>query len=200
MINVKNLVLGIGIVVIYALVLWQGIEAFYPSPQSDDFCTAGRFDGSYYAEKPIVQGEPACTFPSELRDKETQCYADKGNPIFEYDERGCRVSFKECNYCQRDYEDALDVHSKVVFVIAVIIGVITLIVGYSVLSTEPVGSALIGSGIWAIFWGAVINWRNFSSVWRFLLLFVALVIVIAFALRLNKPDKKNVWQKLGMKK
>ena len=26
--NVKNLILGIGIVIVFALVLWQGIEAF----------------------------------------------------------------------------------------------------------------------------------------------------------------------------
>ena len=199
MINVKNLVLGIGIVVIYALVLWQGIEAFYPSPQYDDFCKAGRFD-TYYPAKPIAVGEPNCTFSRELQDKQNQCYTDKGQPVFEYDERGCTVDVKECDYCQRDFEKAQDAHSKIIFIIAIIIGVITLIVGYGVLSTEPVGSALIGSGIWAIFWGAAINWRNFSSVWRFLLLLVALVLVIWFALRLNKPGKKSVWQKLGIKK
>lgn len=199
MINVKNIILGIGIVVIYALVLWQGIEAFYPSPQYDDFCTPGRFN-AYYPTKPIAVGEPNCTFPRELQDKEAQCYADKGQPIYEYDDRGCTIDVKECDYCQRDYDDALDQHSKIVFIISIIIGVITLIVGYSFLSTEPVGSALIGSGIWAIFWGAAINWRNFSSVWRFLLLFVALVIVIAFALRLNRPGKKGVLQKLGLGK
>jgi len=199
MINVKNIILGIGIVVIYALVLWQGIEAFYASPQYDDFCTAGRFD-AYYPTKPIAVGEPNCSFSRELQDKQNQCYADKGQPIFEYDDNGCQIALKTCDYCQRDYDDALDQHSKIVFIVAIIIGVITLIVGYSFLSTEPVGSALIGSGIWAIFWGAAINWRNFSSIWRFSLLLVALILVVWFALRLNRPGRKNVWQKLGIKK
>ncbi len=200
MINVKNLILGIGIVVVYALVLWQGIEAFYPSPQYDDFCKAGRFD-AYYPAKPAVTGEQVnCTFPRELQEKQNQCYADKGQPVFEYDDNGCIINVKECDYCQRDFDDAQDAHSKVVFVVAIIIGLITLVIGYGVLSVEPVGSALIGSGIWAIFWGAAINWRNFSNIWRFLLLFVALVIIITFALRLNRPSKKNVWQKIGLKK
>ncbi len=199
MINVKNIVLGLGIVIVFALVLWQGIEAFYPSPQYDDFCKAGRFD-PYYPTKPMAVGEPNCTFSRELQDKQNQCYADKGQPVFEYDDKGCTIAIKTCDYCQRDFDKALDNYSKVVFVIAIIVGLITLIIGYGFLSVEPVGSALIGSGIWAIFWGAAINWRNFSSVWRFLLLFVALVVIITFALRLNRPGKKNVWQKLGMKK
>lgn len=196
MFNVKNLVLGIGIVVIFGLALWQGIEAFYPSPQYDEFCAPGRFEAYY--PKPPMPVEESCIYSQELRDAETTCYAERGQPVYEYDNKGCYVSVKSCDYCQRDFEKAQDAHSKIVFIIAVIVGVITLIVGYGVLSTEPVGSALIGSGIWAIFWGAAINWRNFSNIWRFLLLLVALVLVIWFALRLNKPDKKNFWQKLGI--
>ncbi len=197
MIKFKNIVLGIGIVIVYALVLWQGIEAFYPSPQYDDFCTAGRFEAYY--PKTLPAGE-SCNYSQELRDAESKCYAEKGNPIYDYDDKGCYVSVKACDYCQRDFEEADKAHAKVVFVIAVIMGIITLIVGYSLLSTEPVGSALIGSGIWAIFWGAVINWRNFSSIWRFLLLLAALIIIVWFALRLNRPNKKNLWQKLGIRK
>ncbi|MDO8508791.1 MAG: hypothetical protein Q7S27_03850 [Nanoarchaeota archaeon] len=199
MINVKNIVLGIGIVIIYGLVLWQGIEAFYPMPQYDDFCPAGRFEPAYFPSKPLPAGE-SCSFSRELQEAERACYAERGNPIYEYDENGCQIALKSCDYCNRDLEKAIDEHSKIVFIIAIIIGVITLIVGYGVLSTEPVGSALIGSGIWAIFWGSAINWRNFSSVWRFSLLLVALVLVVWFALRLNKPGKKGVLQKLGMKK
>ena len=95
--NVKILVLGIGIVIVYALMLWQGIEAFYPSPQYDKFCSATEFRGPY-AEK-ISPGAGNCTFSKQLQEQTDKCYADQGQPIYEYDDSGCTVAIKECNYC-----------------------------------------------------------------------------------------------------
>jgi len=198
MVNAKNIILGIGIVVIYALVLWQGIEAFYPSPQHDDFCKSSIFDSGPFVKS--ADRGTSCNFTKDLQEQQDQCYTQKGFPVYEYDNNGCTVKIKECNMCNEELNEAQDKHSKAVFVIAIIAGIITLIVGYSILSVEPVGSALMGSGIWAIFWGAAINWRSFSSVLRFLLLLIALVVIIWFALRLNRSEKKNIWQKIGLKK
>ena len=198
--RVKNLVLGIGIVVVFALALWQGIEAFYPSPQYDDFCSGvDRFSAPYPAK---ADGNYAtnCTFSRELQEQQTQCYADGGQPIFEYDDNGCTIAIKECDFCQKYFDEAQDKHAKYVFFISLIVAVITIIVGYSILSIEPVGSALIGSGIWAIFYGSVINWRNFSNIWRFLLLLLALILLIWFAVRLNTREEKGFWQKLGFRR
>ncbi len=191
--NVKNLVLGLGIVIVYALALWQGIEAFYPSPQYDKFCSIGRYD-PYYPTKPMP-GEFQCNSSRSFQEQQNQCYADGGQPVFEYDDNGCGISVKECDMCNKEFNEAADSHAKNVFVIAIIIGIITLIVGYTIFSIEPVGSALIGSGIWAIFYGSVINWRNFSNVWRFLLLLLALVIIIWVTLRLNKTKKKGFFKR-----
>ena len=88
--------------------------------------------------------------------------------------------------CQQKFDLDSDAHSKVVFMIYIIVAIIVFIVGYSILTIEPVGSALMGSGIWAIFYGSVVNWRNLSNIWRFLLLLVALVLLIFIAVRLNK--------------
>jgi len=151
--KVKNLVLGFGIFIVYMLVLAQGIETFYPSPDYQDFCS----------------------FPSDLEARAQPI------PIVEPDLD-----------CKKGFDDARDIWSRNVFVIALIVGVITLIVGYSVLSSEPVGSALIASGIGAIFYASVTNWRNFTDVWRFLLLVLAFVFLVWLALRLNK--KKKFWQ------
>lgn len=190
MLNVKNLVLGIGIVIVYALVLWQGIEAFYPSPQYDDFCTPGRFE-SFVPVKPDLRTAPNCTFPKELQDKQNQCFGEGGQPILEYDENGCAIDVKTCDFCNKEFEEARDRYSRNVFIISIIIGIITLIIGYSILSIEPVGSALMGSGVWAIFFGAAINWRNFSNFWRFLLLFIALIVIIWIAYRINVKKLGN---------
>ncbi|MBS3090041.1 hypothetical protein J4461_04170 [Candidatus Pacearchaeota archaeon] len=191
--NVKNLVLGIGIFVVYLLMLNYGIEAFYPSPQYNDFCTPGsEFERSPVKPYP-VSGDPNCTFSSKLREQEQQCYAQEGQPIYEYNERGCALAVRECDLCNKEYNDARQAHAKVVFIIALIAGIITLLLGFLVLSMEPVGSALMASGVGAIFYGSVRNWENLSDIWRFLLLLLSLVLLIWIALRLNSQKKKS-WQ------
>lgn len=183
--NVKNFVLGIGIVIVYALMLWQGIEAFYPSPQYDDFCdNVNKF-------RNLVPGTGECDYPEILHEQEQQCYEQDGRPIYDYDDAGCAVGVKECDYCSKKWDNARDDYSQRLFVIALIVGLITFIVGFSILKIEPVGSALIGSGIWAVFYGSVWNWRNFSNIWRFLLLALVFVLLIWFTIRLNRVGKKK---------
>ena len=78
MINVKNLVLGIGIVVIFALALWQGVEAFYPSSKYDDFCITN------YPSAPQLKPDTICNPSKSLQNQEQQCYQRKGFPIYEF--------------------------------------------------------------------------------------------------------------------
>jgi len=184
MVNVKNLVLGIGIIIVFALVLWQGIEAFYPSPKYDDFCKTK-------AAPEAVPLKPGayCNISAQMQKDEQQCYSQNGIPVYNYDKNGCQTSVQKCDLCNKDLEKAQDEHAKKAFYISLIVGLIVLIIGYSILTIEPVGSALIGSGIWSFFWGTVVNWRNLSSIWRFLLLLVALILIIYITIRLNTKKK-----------
>jgi|SRR3989344_1460683 len=202
MINVKNLLLGIGIVIVFGLVLWQGTEVFYPSPDYAKFCNY-----NYAKTVPVINPgtDVRCTFSLPLQEQQNQCYEKGGQPIFTYDTNGCALTVESCDMCQKELEKALDKHSWGVFIISIVVGIIALFVGFSILSIEPVGSALIGSGIWAIFWGSLINWRNFGTVWRFILLFIALVALIYITIRLNKAkhekqDKPRISINFGLAK
>ena len=176
--NVKNLVLGVGIVIVFALVLWQGFEAFYPTPLYEIFCNQTVFMGK---TSPVI-AQQNCFVSQKIRN-------NGGLPVYGYDVTGCATEFKECNFCNKEYEAAALSHSKIVFVISLIVAILAVITGYFVLSIEPVGSALMGSGIWAIFYGTVVNWRNFTTVWRFLLLFLVFIVLVWITLRLNKERK-----------
>ncbi len=189
MVRFKNIVLGIGILIVYLLMLGYGIEAFYPSPKYETFCNAGVYSQPYPVKADFTAGN--CSFSQTLQDAQNQCYTDGGQPVFQYDANGCTTSLKECNYCQKHFDDANKAYSKAVFVIALIAGIITLLVGFSILSVEPVGSALMASGVGAIIYGSVRNWMNLSDVWRFLLLLFALILLIWIALRINKESKKK---------
>lgn len=197
--NVKNLVLGIGIFIVYLLVLNYGIEAFYPSPQYEDFCAGQNY---YYSEplaKPIREGVN-CTINPSPQQQDT-CSRSGGNLVADsYDANGCALTFK-CDMCNKDFNDANKAHSQRVFIIAIIAGIVTLLIGYAVLTIEPVGSALMASGIGAMVYGSMRNWQNLSNVWRFLLLFAALVLLVWIAIRLNRhKDEKGFWGKLGFGK
>ncbi|MBX4212340.1 hypothetical protein KW787_02705 [Candidatus Pacearchaeota archaeon] len=180
--NVKNIVLGIGIFIVYMLMLGYGIEAFYPSPKYEAYCTGNEFT---YPKIPYGVTPTNCSYSPQLQQQEQACYANQGQPAYTYNDQGCPVS-AQCNYCMKDFNDAQKSYSKVIFIIALITGIITLIVGFAILSVEPVGSALMASGIGAIFYGSVRNWANLSDIWRFLLLLVSLVILIWIALRINR--------------
>ncbi len=181
----KNIVLGIGIFIVFMFLLHNGIRAFYDHPEYNDFCTPGRTTG-YYPDKPIPAYASNCTFTPQLRDAENACYAGEGQPIYEYDNVGCYTSVKECDYCNKEYNDVLKEYNKVVFIIALIAGIIVLLVGYLVLSVEPVGSALMASGIGAIIYGTISNWENLGNIGRFILLLLAFVLLVWIALRINK--------------
>jgi len=184
----KNFVLGIGILVVYALALWQGIQAFYPSPQYEDYC-------DFQREFPSFQRNVDCSINPALENKANACWQAGGEFRYEYDEDGCQVD-GYCDECRITYDEASDKYSRNVFIASLIIGVITLIIGFTILSIEPVGSALMASGIWAFFFGTVVNWRNFGNSIRFVILAIVLILLILFAIRLNSKKKSSFLKKL----
>lgn len=196
--NVKNLVLGIGIFVVYLLVLNYGIQAFYPQPQYDDFC-GGKFpyyDGMYYEPNSNV----TCT-RTPTPQEQNACIEQEGMLVPDsFDSNGCTLTFK-CDLCNVEYNDASKDYSQRVFIISIIFGILTLLVGYAILTIEPVGSALMASGVGALVYGSMNNWQNLSTIWRFLLLLAALILLVWIAIRLNTPSKnKGFFGKLGLKK
>ena len=142
---VKNLVLGIGIFIVFLLMLGYGIEAFYPSPKYENFCKAGEFTGSYPVKYGYVEPGVNCTFDRALQEQVDVCVSNEGTPIYNYDNNGCTSDIKECNYCQKEFNEANKSYSKLVFIISLIVGIIVLLIGFFILSVEPVGSALMAS-------------------------------------------------------
>ncbi|MCH7568348.1 MAG: hypothetical protein IIA87_02910 [Nanoarchaeota archaeon] len=189
--KVKNLVLGIGIFIVFMLALGYGIQAFYPEPKYDDYCDVS-------LRIPARIGIEDCKFSQGLEIKQQACYKVGGEFRYEYDEQGCIVD-GYCDECKIAYDEDKSRHAKIVFVIALIVGILILIVGYAILSVEPVGSALMASGVGAIFYGSIRNWINLSNVWRFLLLLLVLALLIWIAIRSNRRKKKGFGFSFGFK-
>lgn len=206
--KVKNLVLGVGIFIVFMFLLHNGIRAFYkPAPEWEDYCgidICKTQTGRYPVEIKTMPIGQSCTNYPQLTQEQNKCFNEGGQPVYEYDEFQCPKKVLECDFCQREcqkkFDMAMQEFNKVVFIIALIVGIIILLAGYMWLSVEPVGSALMASGIGAIVYGTIINWENLGNMWRFLLLLIAFVLLVWIALKLNTSDKKGFWQKLGMGK
>ena len=180
--KIRNFILGAGIFVVYLLTLSYGIEAFYPSPNYEDYC-----EGGYYGHRPLK--EIQCESSPALYSKEASCNSAGAIFRLEYNEEGCAVD-GYCDECNLKFEEKDSEHSKIFFIISIIAGLFTLFIGYAFLATEPVGSSLLASGIGAIFMGSVGNWSYLGNIFRFLLLVISLIFLIWIALRLNKDKRK----------
>src|SRR6476660_5610479 len=99
----KNFVLGLGIFIVYALALFQGLETFSPTPQYSDFCSNH--------VGPIAINEPAtsCSNLPDLHTLAEQCFDSKGQFVYTYDSNGC-ANGGYCDGCSIDYDNALNSH------------------------------------------------------------------------------------------
>lgn len=189
--NVKNLVLGIGIFIVYLLVLNYGIEAFYPAPDYGAYCTnSNYYYPGQYPTKPFPDSTVNCTI-SPTPQQQDMCMREGGNLVADsYDTNGCPATFA-CDFCNRDFNEAQKEYSQRVFFISLIVGILTLLAGYAILTLEPVGSSLMASGIGALVYGSMRNWQNLSTIWRFVLLLASLFLLIWIAWRINKRHGKR---------
>jgi hypothetical protein len=188
--NLKNLALGIGIIIVFGLALHNGIEAFYDSPEWDDYC------GDVIVPQNLdSKGEFVAVTQEQCEEFEGAEWNSYDGKVVPRPVEEGKVVNGYCDYystCQQNFEDAQDKHSWTLFIISIVVGVIAIIIGYTILSIEPVGSALIGSGIWAFFYGGVVNWRNFGEIWRFVILFVILIVLIWIAVSLNRKEQSGL--------
>jgi len=178
--NVRNLILGIGIVLVYALLLWQGFSTFYPRPDFESYCGEKEF------RVPRSLGEPFdCQTPLEVTTAINLCYEVDNYFHSDYDENGCVIG-GFCDDCNKQYESSRQSHGMIEFVAMLILGIITFTVGYFILSIEPVGNSLIAASIWTVFFGTVSNIEYIGKFFLFFMLLAVFVALIWLAMRFNR--------------
>jgi hypothetical protein len=174
--NIKNVVIGIAIIILTISVAVYGINTFYDRPEYSDFCdeflTAQYINNS--AECDSVGGKWNVLDGPRTVDG-SKDYCDRNY------------------FCGQEYENANEKYSKVVFMIAIPLGILVIILGAVVFGLEAVGAGLMGGGVGIILYGVGGFWQ-FAQDWlKFLLSLVGLVILIWFAHWFNdrKPKRKR---------
>jgi hypothetical protein len=173
MTSIKNVVIGIAILVLTIFVVVYGVGVFYDSPEYDDFCGDGvRSSVDNEAECVALGGQWTGAIGQIEGDAPTK-------------EGWCDTTYE----CRQEYEDAQEVYSRNIFLMALPIGIILIVVGIVVFGLEVVGAGLAGGGIGIILWGVGGYWRYGSDILKFSLSLVGLVAVIWLAYWFNKRKK-----------
>ncbi|MBW3011586.1 hypothetical protein KY311_00210 [Candidatus Woesearchaeota archaeon] len=165
--NIKEKLLSIAIAIVFVLFVGFAIEAFYPTPEWDDYC--GQSD-RYYAEPMIIDKSYNCTRNITL-DIECEGFVK----TIAYDDKNCPVY--ECDLCSIEYEDAQEVYNRILFIITSIVGLAVLLVSVY-LKLESVSTGLMAGAVLTIIYGVIRYWMDMQNNWRVIVLGVILAVLI----------------------
>ena len=182
----KNIVLGIAIIILTISVAVYGIGLLYDEPEYSDFCAE-------FKTAEIIDTQERC---EDIEGKWTE--TGQGVPKRVID--GAELSgFCDRDYtCRMDLEEAREKYSKNVFLIALPLGIAVLALGAFVFGLEVVGAGLMGEGIGIIFYGTWGFFWQTSDLIRFIISLIGLVLLIYLTYWFNSKDW-NIWKKKGKK-
>jgi hypothetical protein len=167
---IKNVVMGIAIIILTIFVVVYGVSTFYDRPDYDDFC-GERSLGA-------IETEAECIAVEGRWD------AQEGpKPVSEDLVTGwCDVTYE----CRQDYDDAQEIYARNIFLITLPLGILLIVLGIVVFGLEVVGAGLAGGGVGVLLWGIGEYWRFGSNLLKFSLSLVGLGAVIWLAYWFNK--------------
>ena len=177
--NLKEVILGIAVLVLTIFVTTYGVNTFFSEPQYDDFCPP-----SLWNDGKILN--------------ETECFEMGGKwtaQDIECIRAPCPQGYCDQDYgCREGYELSLERYHMNVFLIAVPLGILLIILGAYLFSLEAVSLGIMAGGVGTILRGVGGYWR-YSEDWvRFLISLLGLVILIYFMYKfrekINKKRKK----------
>ena len=153
--KIKTIILSVTIAIVLSAFVIYLIQTIYPSPKHEDYCGKIR--------TPIVPLEKDMELTQEFCESEEGVW--KGTYCDYYSE------------CQENYETARDKYKFVVFIVALITGLIAISTGI-VLALPSVSSGLMFGGTFLTFFGTALYWTDLSNWLRTIILGIVLTILI----------------------
>jgi hypothetical protein len=172
--QIKNVAIGIGIIIMTLFVVIYGINTFYHPVDYDDFCDEAR-------TVQVIESATECEnvggkwiiYDTEIEIPKTEGWCDR-----DY-------------FCRQAYEDARETKAMCTFIIAVPIGILIIALGMFLFSLEAVGAGLMGGGVATLIYGTGSYWEYGADWMRFTVSIIGLVALIFLAYWFNSRDKKK---------
>jgi hypothetical protein len=142
-----TIILGVFISIMIITLFNLVVTYFYEGPDYNSFCnnTYGQYQMKYGGTYSCIN----CTFSKELQEQTDKCTQEGGTPIYDYDERGCTSTIKECSFCSKNFDEATKIYERNTFFIYAAIGFVLIVVGLFVrilliqLISLPAGAFLV---------------------------------------------------------
>jgi hypothetical protein len=177
--NIKNIIIGVIIAVVFVMFCAYGTKLIYEAPNYEDFCNYTSF---MPPEKLPVTN---CTIPGTINIKTQECYNNKGTPVPIFDEKGCQIDVN-CDHCQQEYDKAEEKYSKNLFIISIVFSIIIISVAAFLIKVESVSGGWMFGSLMYIIYGTGRYWRFMNDWLRFIILGIALIILIYIGYRLAR--------------
>ena len=175
MVDVRKILVVIVIAVLYSVFVITVIEAFYPSPDYDDYCRDTR---------PVVPRKLShnCSDFEAPEVAWDDCDKDDGVIQYKYDAYGCAYDY-ECNFCQKDWKDARKGYTLIVFIISAVMGLAAVAAGFYIpvaknRINEWIASGFILGGLTSLFIGTIRHYEYMQRFVRPIVILFEMVLII----------------------
>ena len=190
--KLKNVVLGIAILILTFSVVVYGVGIIYDAPEYDDFCK------DFRGKVPILEFEgqicPEVCVPYYSVSGSQCVFNECGSGCLSYDDQGVFETLSECEAeigCYDRFDDAREKYSRNLFLLTLPLGILIIFLGARFFGLESVGAGFMGGGVVVILWGVLDYWQYSGEVLKFFLSLVGLVAVIWFSYKFNKDHSKK---------
>lgn len=194
MVDVRKVIIILVIAVLFSVLVFAVIEAFYPQPKWEDYCKSQ----PYPAEKPIAT-QKVCLDINISQPERDACSAKKGNIEYaDYDSNGCPHKYV-CNTCQNEFNMAQEKHSRYVFYISAFLALIAIFIGLYLpakknILNEWIGTGFMLGGTFALFFGTLTSFMFLDRYVRPVVILLELILIVFIAYRKIgnlREDKKR---------
>ena len=113
-----TIIIGVFIAIMVITLFNLLVSYVYEPPEYQNFCKGVEGRGSYpvkYGISNEVCGN--CTFSKTLQEQTEKCVQENGIAIYDYDEKGCTSILKECDMCNKNFEDSMKAYNRNTFFI-----------------------------------------------------------------------------------
>lgn len=184
-IKFKKIIIVLGIIIVLNLFFNYGIDTFYKGPKYENFCKPEALSKQYAVKE---ECEAVGGFWTENTNIKIGSEEPHALPVIKdaKEPRGwCDVEYT----CRKDFESARDFYNRNVFIILIIAGMVSIIIGFLIGQSDTVSLGLSFGGLLSLIIGTIRYWSAMDDYLRFIILGAALAVLIWIGIKKFQNNK-----------
>src|SRR3989344_6557992 len=125
-----TIIIGVFVAIMVSTLFNLIVSYAYEPPKYDDYCKGIGGAGPYPVKYGLDNAQCGnCTFSKTLQEQTENCNLNNGISVYDYDDRGCTSTLKECNMCNKNFEDIMNLYNRNTFFVFALIGFALIVAG-----------------------------------------------------------------------